>query len=93
MQTLAMAADMRHRGDLPKSLSLWAVENPLINSVQRLQRKVLVEMECGVPATSALQIGMVHWTQQCVASPLVCAVSAAWSRQAWPGSCKDVTQY
>ena len=40
MQTLAMAADMRHRGDLPASLSLWAVENPLINSVQRLQQKV-----------------------------------------------------
>ena len=41
LDTLAIAAEMRAKGSLPSSLSLWAVENPLLErDASRLLRKV-----------------------------------------------------
>lgn len=37
--SLHLAADMRAAGELPATLSLWAVENPLLNPVHRLRQK------------------------------------------------------
>ena len=35
-----MAAAMQAQGQLPSSLTLWAAENPLRDTYERLQRKV-----------------------------------------------------
>uniref|UniRef100_A0A061R353 Uncharacterized protein n=1 Tax=Tetraselmis sp. GSL018 TaxID=582737 RepID=A0A061R353_9CHLO len=41
LDTLAMAGEMKARGNLPGSLRLWAVENPLLEyDAQRLRRKI-----------------------------------------------------
>ncbi len=38
---IALAREMRDHGELPRSLALWAVENPLLErDAARLQRKV-----------------------------------------------------
>ena len=40
LQTLKLAHDLRVQGAIPASTSLWAVENPLTNSTDRLKSKV-----------------------------------------------------
>ncbi|DBB06699.1 TPA: hypothetical protein ACH3X1_012202 [Trebouxia sp. C0004] len=40
IQTLKMASELRHAGDVPPHVALWAVENPLTNSTDRLKRKI-----------------------------------------------------
>lgn len=40
IQTLKMASEMRCAGDVPPHVALWAVENPLTNSTDRLKQKI-----------------------------------------------------
>ena len=50
-----MAASLREHGYLPGSTSIWAVENPLVSPVERLQRKA--EAGAEVVLTQPLLLG------------------------------------
>ncbi|CAM6087120.1 unnamed protein product [Calypogeia fissa] len=42
---LTMASKLRQAGEIPAGVQLWAVENPLTNTVERLEQKILAGAE------------------------------------------------
>lgn len=54
LQTLRLASKLRSAGDVPAHIALWAVENPLISSTDRLKQKVTPAFKvfCLLPAVT-----------------------------------------
>ena len=68
--TLQLAGEMRERGELPASLSLWAVENPMLNPVSRLQRKAEAGAQVVLTQPPLLWARSARWVEESVAQGL-----------------------
>ena len=75
-ELLQTAAALRKQGSLPQSLGLWAVENPLLNSASRLERKVSSSATDlglpGEPCEEAVQLLYVEDIADCSSLPKKC---------------------
>ncbi len=58
---LRIATSMRAQGHLPASLALWAVENPMVNPVERLARKADVGAEVVLTQPPLLNRASERW--------------------------------
>ena len=61
---LLLASAMREEGYLPASLSLWAVENPMLAPVQRLRQKVDAGAEVVVTQPPLLWDRVQRWAEE-----------------------------
>ena len=61
---LLLASAMREEGYLPASLSLWAVENPMLAPVQRLRQKADAGAEVVVTQPPLLWDRVQRWAEE-----------------------------
>ncbi|KAI3435627.1 hypothetical protein D9Q98_001687 [Chlorella vulgaris] len=61
---LLAASAMREQGHLPASLSLWAVENPMLAKVERLRRKVDAGADVVLTQPPLLWNRVQHWAEE-----------------------------
>lgn len=65
---LLLASAMREEGYLPPSLSLWAVENPMLAPVSRLAQKAAAGAEVVVTQPPLLFDRVARWMEEAAAT-------------------------
>ena len=73
---LLLASAMREEGYLPAGLSLWAVENPMLAPVSRLQQKVDAGAEVVITQPPLLWDRAARWAEEAAAARISAHVKA-----------------